>query len=421
MKKNSNKSYNKGKSIQTSKIKFLKSGLGFSSITAQDNFETEVNITPHSAPIYTSSTYVYESVEKAQNAFAGKEHAFIYGRWSHPNAELVEKKLEQLETFGLEIKAKALVFSSGMGSISALFQSLLKPGDALLAQGNIYGTSVDYFNHYGKQSNIEVVYANFDKLDELETILKNKRNIRLIYAETPSNPTIDCYDLTALSALGKKYNAKVAVDNTFASPYLQQPFKFGVDFIVHSATKYLNGHGTGLSGFLVGKEVDFMNGSIFKIRKFNGTIAAPFDSWLLNLGMKTLGLRMDQHCKNAMAVAKFLDAHPAVARVNYLGLKNNARHKLAKKQMKDFGGVLSLELKNGYKAGEKMMKKMSFCKLTASLGTIDTLIQHPASMSHSFVPKAQREKFGITDGLVRMSVGLEDVKDIIRDLEQGLK
>ncbi len=405
--------------IQHRKSKIQKAQ-GFATITSQDKFDTAKNIHPHSSPIFTSSTYIYESAEKAQAVFQGKEEAFIYSRWSHPNAELVEKKLELMETFGLNIKAKALVFSSGMAAISALFQSVLKPGDALLAQGNIYGTSVDYFNHYGQTLGIEIIYADFAKLNELETILKQKKNIKLIYAETPSNPTLNCYDLNALAALAKKYKAKTAVDNTFASPYLQQPFQFGIDFIVHSATKYLNGHGTGLSGFLVGTDTAFIKKEVWQIRKFNGTICAPFDAWLLNLGMKTLSLRMEQHCANAMKVAGFLEKHPAVSKVNYLGLKSHPDHLLARKQMKNYGGVLSFELKNGYKAGEKLMKKIKLCQLTASLGTIDTLIQHPASMSHSFVPKAQREKYGITDGLVRLSVGIESVEDVISDLAQAL-
>lgn len=406
--------------IRNLQSKIRNPSIGFASITAHDNFLTGAHITPHSAPIYATSTFIYESLEKAQRAFAGKEEAFIYGRWSNPNADLVERKLEQLETFGLEVEARALSFASGMSAVSALFQGLLKPGDAILSQQNIYGTTVDYFNHYAEAFKIDVIYADFNKPDELEALLGHKRNIRLIYAETPSNPTLNCYDLTTLSSLGKKYKVKIAVDNTFASPYLQQPFKYGTDFIIHSGTKYLNGHGTGLSGFLLGKDVEFMKRQVFKIRKLHGTICAPFDAWLVNTGMKTLGLRMDQHCLNAMTVAKFLQAHPGVARVNYLGLKDHPQHSLAKKQMKNFGGVLSFELKNGYKRGEGLMKKIKFCQLTASLGTIDTLIQHPASMSHSFVPRAQRERSGITDGLVRMSVGIEDVNDILADLEQAL-
>ncbi len=394
---------------------------GFASITAEDIADKSINILPHSTPIYTTSTYIYESAEKAQKVFNGEEQAYIYSRWSHPNAEMVERKLEALETFELNVKARALVFSSGMGAISALFQSVLKPGDTLIAQGNIYGTSVDYFNHYGATYGIKVIYADLQDLPAVETLIKADKKVKLLYAETPSNPTLSCYDLKALSALAHKYKALMAVDNTFASPYLQQPFKFGVDFIVHSGTKYLNGHGTGLSGFLVSTQVKFMDKEVWKVRKINGTICSAFDSWLLNTGMKTLALRMEQHCRNAAAIANYLVKHPAVAKVNYLSLKEHPDHKLAKKQMRNYGGVLSFELKGGYKAGEKFMKRINFCKLTASLGTIDTLVQHPASMSHSFVPKPQREAYGITDGLIRMSVGLEDVADILADIETALR
>ena len=395
--------------------------LKFASIVSQDNAPEGEYIMPHTAPLYLSSTYVYESPEKAQAVFKGKEKAYIYSRWSHPNAELVERKIEALETFGTKEKCRALLFSSGMAAISALFQSIIKPGDSLLVQGNIYGTTVDYINHAAQQFGLKVHYEDFKKLDKVEAILKKDKKVKLVYTETPSNPTINCYDLKALSTLAHKYKTRLAVDNTFASPYLQRPLEHGVDFVIHSSTKYLNGHGSGLSGLLVGRDIAFMDKDVWTIRKLHGSICSPFDAWMLNMGMKTLSLRMQQHCINALAVAKYLQAHKAIAKVNYLGLESHPDHVLAKKQMKDFGGVLSFEMKKGYKAGEKLMKQLKFCKLTASLGTTDTLIQHPASMSHFFVPKEQREKFGITDGLVRLSVGIEDVSDIIADLEQALK
>lgn len=400
--------------------KSKKLGLGFASITSQDRLQKK-HIAAHSAPIFASSTYIYESAEQARKVFSGDTESFIYSRWSHPNAELAESKIAQLETYGLSFAAQAYIFSSGMAAVAALYQSMLKTGDKILVQGNIYGTSVDFFNHFENQLGVDVIYADFKKLNELESILRAEKNVRLLYIETPSNPTLNCYDLRALSSLAKKYRVKTAVDNTFASPYLQQPFKFGIDFVIHSATKHLNGHGTGLSGFLIGKDVEWMQQVVWKVRKLNGSICAPFDSWLLNMGLKTLSLRMDQHCKNALQVAHFLQQHPAVSKVNYLGLKEHSDHRLAKKQMKNFGGVLSFEMKQGYKAGEKLMKKIKFCQLTASLGTIDTLIQHPASMSHSFVAKAQREEYGITDGLIRISVGVEDVNDILNDLAQALR
>ncbi|HWB61947.1 MAG TPA: aminotransferase class I/II-fold pyridoxal phosphate-dependent enzyme [Chitinophagales bacterium] len=394
---------------------------GFDSIAAHDKFRHEIRIEPHTVPIYSSSTFIYESPEAAQKIFSRKAEGFAYSRFTHPNAVLAEEKLEQMETFGLGIAAKALLFTSGMTALSNLFLSLLKPGDCIVTHGNIYGTSVDYFNHFGETYGIKIIYTDFKNPAGIEQQLKANKNVKLLYAETPSNPTIGCYDLNLLGKLAAKYKVKFAVDSTFASPYLQQPFKHGADFVMHSATKYLNGHGTALGGVLIGRDVEFMNGRVWKTRKITGGICSPFDAWMLNNGMKTLSLRMDKHCANSLAVAKFLQAHPGVKSVNYLGLKGHADHALAKKQMRNFGGVLSFDLKNGYKAGEKLMKKIKFCRLTASLGTIDTLLQHPASMSHSFVAKAQREAYGITDGLVRISVGIEDVNDIIADLEQALK
>lgn len=394
--------------------------IGLSSILSRDEMNDKHPGT-HTVPIYQSSTFIYESAEKAQQVFRGQEEAYIYSRWSHPNAELVEKKMEQLECYGLGVKAKALVFSSGMAAISALFQSVLKRGDAVIAQGNIYGTTVDYLNHYSKEWGVEVLYADLKNLKDVEALLRQKQNVRLVYIETPSNPTLQCYDLSKLSALAKTYRAFTAVDNTFATPYLQQPFKWGVDFIVHSGTKYLNGHGTGLSGFLVGRNPTFIKKEVWKIRKLNGTIATAFECWLLNNGLKTLPLRMEQHSKNALLIARALVKHPAIAKVHYPGLKDHDDFKLAKKQMRLSGGVLSFELKGGSKTAQKLMNKIRFCKLTASLGTTDTLLQHPASMSHYFVPQRQREQFGITDGLIRLSVGIENAEDILEDILQAIK
>lgn len=385
-------------------------------VLAQDElFGAEVP--SHTAPLFLSSTFVYPSVEEAQQTFLGKKKNFIYARWSHPNAEIAEKKLDALQETP---NTKTLLFSSGMAAISAVFQSLIKPNDSLIVQGNVYGTTIDYVNTLAEQLNLNVVYADFSNLEELERWCeKTSKNLKLVYMETPSNPTIDCYDIPAIAKIAHKYKSKLAVDNTFASPVLQQPLALGADYEINSSTKFLNGHGTGISGAVTANE-KFAK-QLWNIRKLHGTIISPLDAWLLNLGMKTLLLRIKAHSENAKAVAKFLEKHPAVSKVNYLGLKSHPAHSLAKKQMKDFGGVLSFELKDGYKAGLKLMKKVKLCRLTASLGTTDTLIQHPASMSHSFVPKAQREKFGITDGLVRLSIGLEDVRDIIADLENGMK
>lgn len=378
------------------------------------------NIQPHLSPLYLSSTYVYESPEKARAVFSGTEEAFIYSRWSHPNAEEVEKKIALLETSGAELKAHSLLFANGMAAISSLFFSLLKPGDAILAPGNLYGTTVDFFRHYAETYGISVIFTDFQQLSGVEKFLSENADIRMLYVESPANPTLSCYDFRRLAILAKKYGCKTVADNTFATPVAQQPLLLGFDFVIHSGTKYMNGHGTGLSGVVTGTDIRFMKQKLWKTRKLHGSIAAPFDAWLLNLGMKTIILRMRQHSDNALQLARFLESHSSVARVYYPGLKSHPDHALAKKQMKLFGGVLSFELKGGYKSGVKLMRNVRLCKLTASLGTCDTLIQHPASMSHAFVPSSQRLAFGITDGLIRLSVGLEDATDIQQDLLQAL-
>jgi methionine-gamma-lyase len=374
----------------------------------------------HTPPIFASSTFIYESPEKAIEVFKGNQESFIYGRWSHPNVELVEEKLELLEALNTPLELKGFLFSTGMAAISALFNSVLKPGDAIIAQGNIYGTTVELLNAVMAPRGIEIHYVDFDQLNQIEDVLAKHQNIKLVYAETPSNPTISCYNLKEITSLAHQYGAKMSVDNTFGTPYLQQPFLFGVDFVVHSTTKFLNGHGNALGGFLVGKDIDFMKNKVWKERKLHGAMMSPFDAWLLNNGLKTLSLRMDRHCANAMKVATYLEAHPLIIKTNYLGLKSSAYHELATSQMFDFGGVLSFELKNGLKASVHLMQVIKHCTLTASLGTADTLLQHPATMTHYNMPAKQREQYGITDGLIRLSVGIENVEDVIEDLDQAI-
>jgi methionine-gamma-lyase len=394
--------------------------IGFRSLCVKDFISGDPNM-PHALPIYATSTFVYESAEKAMRVFEGKDTAFIYGRWHNPTVEAVEKKIAALETFQLNRKAEAVMFSSGMAAISAVLMSLqLKKGDAILTQGNLYGTTTDLMNTVFENIGVEIIYENLKDLNKTASILKEKKNLRLIYIESPANPTCDCYDLKSLSALAKKYKAVSCIDNTFASPYLQQPFKYGIDFIVHSTTKFLNGHGNAIGGVVIGTDKARIK-QVWNMRKLMGGNSNPFDAFLLNNGIKTLPLRMDMHCANAMKVAQFLSAHPKVSKVNYIGLPQHPDYKLAKKQMNGFGGMLSFEMKGGFKAALNVLKKIKFLILTASLGTADTLIQHPASMTHVKVSKEQKLKFGITDGLIRMSVGLENIEDILTDLEQAMK
>ena len=397
-----------------------KNSLGFESICAKDFAEDSHSPFSHTLPIYASSTFIYESAEKAMSVFRGEEEAYIYSRWGNPTVEAVERKMAALEGYqtGLELHAK--IFSSGMAAISSLFLMTLKPGEKIITHSNIYGTSTELMNTLLKDLGISPTFIDFKDLDLLEQKLNSDRSIKMVYIETPANPTIQCYDIAKITEIAKARDCLVAVDNTFSTPYLQRPFLYGVDFVIHSATKFLNGHGTALSGVLIGKDVGFMKEKGWQIRKLLGGNSNAFEAWLLNNGMKTLPLRMDKHSSNALAVADFLKDQKSVSKVHYIGLTSHSDHQLAKKQMSNYGGVLSFELQGGLDAGIKLMNNIKFLTLTASLGTPDTLIQHPATMTHVKVPKEQREAGGITDGMIRLSVGLENPQDIINDLEQAL-
>jgi methionine-gamma-lyase len=264
------------------------------------------------------------------------------------------------------------------------------------------------------------VIVDLRDLNKAEEALKQNPDIRMIYLETPANPTIQCVDIEELANLGKQYEKIIACDNTFATPYLQQPFRLGADFVIHSTTKFLNGHGTLIGGVLLGRDVDFMKTHATKIHRMLGGNSNGFDAFLLVNGMKTLEIRMERHCHNAMEVASFLEIHPAVARVNYNGLPSHPDYFVTMKQMKYPGAMLSFEMKGGLDAGISVMNKLKMCTRTVSLGTCDTLLCHPASMTHYSVPREDRIKYGITDGLIRMSVGMENIQDILTDLTQAL-
>ncbi|MBK9016221.1 MAG: PLP-dependent transferase [Saprospiraceae bacterium] len=269
---------------------------------------------------------------------------------------------------------------------------------------------------------IETILTDLHDLDHVEDLVKHDPSIRLLYFETPANPTLACVDMTALASIAKRHDRLSAVDNTFATPYLQQPLRFGVDYIVHSTTKFLNGHGNSIAGALVTPHTAQMKmgGSIWQAMKLAGTNCSPWEAWLVHNGLKTLAVRMDRHCDNAMRIASFLRNDKNVERVNYCGLPSHPDHAIAKRQMRAFGGMLSFELAGGLEAGVKFMNRIKFCTLAPTLGDVDTLILHPASMSHLNIPKEVRLANGITDGLIRLSVGIEHVDDIIGDLEQAI-
>ncbi len=397
----------------------MKKDIKFGSLCVHDVPHNETTKS-HQIPIYATSSFEFESIDQGMAIFTGKESGHVYGRYGNPTIDSVQKKLSQLEVYGLGIEAEGLMMSSGMAAISTMIMSVVKSGEKILSQGNIYGGTSELFLKTFQPLGIETVMTNLKDLDAVEQVLKSDPSIRMVYFETPANPTMACVDIQELAALAKKYGAYSAVDNTFCTPYLQQPLKFGVDFVVHSTTKYLNGHGNSIAGVLIGRDVELMRGKVWQTMKLAGTNCNPWDAWLVNNGTKTLALRMEKHNANAQAIAEFLENHPKVERVNYNGLSSHEDHNLAKKQMKKFGGMLSFELKGGLDAGISFMNKIRFCTLAPTLGDVDTLVLHPASMSHINIPKEIRLRNGITDGLIRLSVGIEEVEDIIFDLENAI-
>lgn len=393
---------------------------GFGSAAIHGGHHTESHHA-HLTPIYASSTFVFDEAEQGMRRFSGKEEGYIYSRWGNPTFAEAEEKIALLETFGLPMPVKAILHASGMAAISTLMMAVLKTGDKVLSHYSLYGGTQELFNRVLPPLGMEGIIEDLRDLNKAEDALRSNPAIRMVYIETPANPTIQCVDIEELTKLAKKYGKIVACDNTFATPYLQQPFRFGVDYVAHSTTKFLNGHGTAIGGVLLGKDIEFMNGHLKKVHRIFGGNANPFDAFLLVNGMKTLEVRMERHCSNAMAVAEFLSTHPAVEKVNYNGLPSHPDYAVAQKQMKHPGAMMSIELKGGLQAGINMMNQLKLCTRTVSLGTCDTLLCHPASMTHYGVPKQQREQFGITDGLIRMSIGMENIQDILHDLNQALQ
>lgn len=380
----------------------------------------------HLTPIYASSTYVYDEAEQGMRRFSGKEEGYIYARWGNPTTNEAELKIAAMETYGLEkegkaLEAKAILHASGMAAISSLFISTLKRGDKVLTHFSLYSGTQDYLKSLLEPLEVEAIIVDLRNLNLAEKCLKEDPAIKMIYLETPANPTLQCVDLEALSKLAKQYGKLTACDNTFATPYLQQPFKYGIDFVLHSTTKFLNGHGTAIGGVLIGTDLEFMKTRVTKTHRLLGGNSNAFDAFLLINGMRTLEVRMLRHCENSTKVAAFLNSHPSIAKVNYNGLADHPDYAVSQRQMKHPGAMMSFELKGGFEAGVQFMNALQMCTRTVSLGTCDTLLSHPASMSHSSVPRESRLEYGITDGLIRLSVGIENIEDILEDFEQALK
>lgn len=398
---------------------------GWSSTAIHGGHEPDPN-SAHVTPIYATSTFVFDTAEEGMDRFASIDKEKVYSRWGNPTFKECEQKIAALEAFGLmdengaPLQLKALLHASGQAAMATLFFSTLQAGDKVLSHHSLYGGTYELLTKVLANSGIEPIIEDLHDLNKAEDWLRNDPAIKMIHIETPANPTIQCVDLEELTALAKRYNKIVSVDNTFATPYLQQPFRYGVDFVFHSTTKFLNGHGTAIGGVLLGRDIHFMKTKAWKWHALLGGNANPFDAYLLTQGIKTLELRMERHCHNAMEVAHFLDSHPAIAHVNYTGLPSHPDYYISAKQMKHPGPMMSFELKGGLDAGKAFINNLQLCTRAVSLGTLDTLVSHPASMSHAGVSREDRLLFGITDGLIRMSVGIENVEDILTDLAQAL-
>lgn len=365
-------------------------------------------------PIYQTSTFIFDSVEQGQARFMGEEEGYIYSRTKNPTVTVAEEKVAMLEK-----GEHAMATSSGMGAISSTLWTLLKSGDHILADKTLYGCTFALLSHGLTKFGIEVDFIDTADLEMVKE--KLRPNTRVVYLETPANPNLKITDIEEVAKIAHSNNyAKVVVDNTFATPYNQNPLTLGADIVVHSATKYINGHGDVLAGFVVGTKemVEEIRGN--GLKDMTGAILGATEAYYIIRGLKTFEVRMQRHCENAMKIAKYLEAHPKVEKVYYPGLESHEGYEIAKKQMKDFGGIMSFELKGGFEAGKTLLNNLELCSLAVSLGDTETLIQHPASMTHSPYTREERYAAGITDGLVRLSVGLENAEDIIADLEKGL-
>lgn len=365
-------------------------------------------------PIYQTSTFIFDSAEQGGKRFALEEDGYIYTRLGNPTNTQVEDKLASLEN-----AEAAVSMASGIGAITSVIWTALRSGDHVIAAKTLYGCTFAFLNHGLSRFGVEVTFVDTSDSENIRKAMKP--NTKVVYLETPANPNMRISDIEEISHIAHEMEGCiVVVDNTYCSPYIQRPLDLGADVVVHSATKYLNGHGDVIAGFAAGK-LDFIKQvRLFGIKDMTGACLSPFDAYLINRGMKTLNIRMDRHCSNAQKVAEFLEAHPAIESVYYPGLKNFSQYELAKKQMDLPGAMIAFEIKGGFDAGRVFINSLELCAIAVSLGDTETLVQHPASMTHSPYTPEERAACGISEGLVRLSIGLEDPDDIIQDLKQAL-
>jgi methionine-gamma-lyase len=364
-------------------------------------------------PLYQTSTFVFDSAEQGEARFAGEEGGYMYSRLGNPTTAEFEKKMADLEE-----GEEGVAFASGMGAVSAVLMHLLKTGDHVLVSEGVYGCTFGFLEMANEKFQIDFDLMQMDSGEAIQHMIRPETKV--IYVETPINPTMKLVDLEMVIRTAKKNNLKVVVDNTFCSPYLQQPLKMGADYVIHSATKYISGHGDVIAGAAVGPAEE-MQKIRMTTQKDVGAVLGPFDAWLLLRGLKTLAVRMDRHCDNAKIIFEKLKKHSRIHNIIYPGDPEFSGHLLAGRQMNNYGGLISFEVEGGKKAAQRFMNGLKVVQTAVSLGDAESLIQHPATMTHSVVPEEQRKKMGITDSLVRLSVGLESPEDIWEDIEQSLE
>lgn len=365
-------------------------------------------------PVYMTSTFAFDTAEAGGETFAGTRPGYFYTRIANPTLALLESRIASLE--GAEA---ALVTASGMGAITATMWTLLAPGDELIVDKTLYGCTFAFFRHGLSKFGVTVTHVDLTDAENLRRALGPRT--KLVYFETPANPNMRLVDIAAVADIAGAHGVKVVVDNTYATPYLTRPLELGADLVIHSATKYFGGHGDLTAGAVAGRAEDIDQIRLVGLKDMSGAVLSPQDAHLVMRGLKTLALRMERHCDTAEKIARFLEGHRAVARVYYPGLESFAQHDIARRQMRRFGGMIAFELKGGLAAGRRLMNALNVILRAVSLGDAETLIQHPASMTHSTYTPEERAEHLITDGLIRLSAGLEEPEDLIADLDAGLR
>lgn len=377
---------------------------------AYDPQENEGALTP---PLHLTSTFSFETAEAGGEMFAGERQGYIYSRISNPTCDLLERRIAVLE--GAEA---GLALSSGMGAITAVLWTLLSPGDEVIVDKTLYGCTFAFMHHGLSKWGVTITHVDMSDPANLRAAISGRT--RVVYFETPANPNMRLVDIAAVAEVAHAVGAQVVVDNTYATPYLTRPIELGADLIVHSATKYLGGHGDVVAGLVAGSAEQIAAIRLVGMKDMTGAVMAPFNAMLILRGLKTLALRMDRHCASARVVADFLESHPAVRSVYFPGLESFPQHNIAARQMAQPGAMIAFEVDGGMTGGIDLMNNLSLIQRAVSLGDAETLIQHPASMTHSTYTPEERAAHDISDGLIRLSVGLEEVEDIIADLDQAL-